>query len=523
MVVAPPDPRLDRQGGSVLSIQGLTKRFWGTLALADVSLELITGKVMALLGQNGAGKSTLIKILAGVYKADAGSIVVDGVELAAGQEPAPLAFIHQDLGLVSAMTVAENIAIVQGYPRVGRIVSWSRVTTRARLVLDSLGLDIDPGILVAELSMAERALVAIARALSNRARFIVLDEPTASLPASDVDRLVAAITRMRAEGIGFLYVTHRVDEVFRLADMVTVLRDGHVVLSRPVLDVGRAALVRAIVGHEVSEGAARPARSGRSSVLRLDGVATHGVQAIDLDVASGEIVGLVGLSGAGQSDVGRVIAGVHPATDGTMTLHGQAYAPRSAADALAAGVGFVAGNRLEESIAAELSVAENLYVNPVVPNGGLLRPRARRVELRTAREALDRFDVRPADPSMPIELHSGGNQQKEVVARWLEAGLRTLVLEEPTAGVDIASKAQIHDLLRSVAQQGGTVIVISSDVDEVTHLCDRVLVFNRGRLVAQLSGDEATAAALTGWAAGAHDGSVTRAVATADEPREGLT
>ncbi|MHB1800751.1 MAG: sugar ABC transporter ATP-binding protein, partial [Actinomycetes bacterium] len=504
-------------------LRGMSKRFWGTVALADVDLELTAGQVMALLGQNGAGKSTLIKILAGVYEADTGSILLDGAEVSAGQEPVPLAFIHQDLGLVPAMSVAENIALVQGYPRTGRLVSWSRVAEQARQVLNSLGLDIDPGMLVAELTMAERALVAITRALSTRAKFVVLDEPTASLPAGDVDRLVDAITRMRTEGIGFLYVTHRVDEVFRLADTVTVLRDGRVVLSEPVASVKRTALVRAIVGHEMSDDVLRPERPVGSSVLRLEAVATDGVAPVDLEVGSGEILGLVGLSGAGQSEIGRVIAGVIAPTRGTMTLHGRPYAPHSPADALAAGVGFVAGNRLEESLASDLSVTENLYVNPLVPQGHLLRPRRRSTELRRASDAIDRFDVRPDNPSMPIGLLSGGNQQKVVVARWLEAGLRTLVLEEPTAGVDIASKAQIHDLLRGVGERGGTVVVVSSDFDEVTALCDRVLVFNRGRLVAELSGQEATATTLTGWAAGVHDRPVAAAMTTTAEPREGLT
>lgn len=523
MVAGPTPLRQDRQSASVLSVRGMSKRFWGTVALADVDLELTAGQVMALLGQNGAGKSTLIKILAGVYEADTGSILLDGAEVSAEQEPAPIAFIHQDLGLVPAMSVAENIALVQGYPRTGPLVSWSRVAEQARQVLSSLGLDIDPEMLVAELTMAERALVAITRALSTRAKFVVLDEPTASLPASDVDRLVDAIARMRAEGIGFLYVTHRVDEVFRLADTVTVLRDGRVVLSEPVVSVKRTALVRAIVGHELNDDVVRPERPVGPSVLRLVGVATDGVAPVDLEVGSGEILGLVGLSGAGQSEIGRVIAGVIAPTHGTMTLHGRPYAPHSPADALAAGAAFVAGNRLEESLASDLSVTENLYVNPLVPHGHLLRPRRRGAELRRASDAIDRFDVRPDNPSMPIELLSGGNQQKVVVARWLEAGLRTLVLEEPTAGVDIASKAQIHDLLRGVGERGGTVVVVSSDFDEVVALCDRVLVFNRGRLVAELSGQEATAATLTGWAAGVHGRPVAAAMTTIAEPREGRT
>jgi len=485
----------------LLSIRSLSKTFWGTRALDDVSIDLSAGQIMALLGQNGAGKSTLIKILAGIYEADAGIIEVDGAELSSKDEDdTSLAFIHQDLGLVPSMSVAENIAIVQGYPRVQGLVSWKRVATRAREVLEALGLKIDPLVLVSELTMAERSLLAIARALSTRAKFIVLDEPTAALPASDVDRLVDSLLQMRSEGIGFLYVTHRIDEVFRIADKVTVLRDGRVVLSEPVSQVNRPVLLQAIVGHEVDESVEHAIRVPGVSILRLNAVATPDVEAVDLDLASGEIVGLVGLSGAGQAEIGRVIAGVRAPTQGTMTLHGHTYSPRSTAQAMANGVGFVAGNRLEESLAATLTVSENLYVNPCIPDGHLLRPRSRSAELRHASSELARYEVRPNNPLMPIELLSGGNQQKVVVARWLVADLQTLVLEEPTAGVDVASKAQIHDLLRSLAGQAGMVVVISSDFEEVAQLCDRVLVFNRGTIVVELSDSELTVGNLVAWA-----------------------
>lgn len=494
---------------SVVAVRGLTKRFWGTRALDGVDLDIAAGKVHALLGQNGAGKSTLIKILAEVYRPDAGTIRLDGADILAAHADSPLAFIHQDLGLVPSMTVAENIALVRGYPRRGNLVSWARVRERASDVLGFLGLSISPDAEVSELTMAERSLVAISRALSAQARFVVLDEPTAALPASDVDRLIAAIERMQAEGIGFLYVTHRIDEVFRIADTVTVLRDGRVVLSSQVAQVSRPDLVRAIVGHEVSEAVAASTEAAGDAVLELRDVCAAGAGPVSLRLSAGEIVGLVGLSGAGQAEIGRAIAGVIPADRGTMTLDGSRYAPRSPAEALACGIGFVAGNRLEESLGTELTVQENLYINPVADGRRVLRPRGRRAERERASAALDRFDVRPRDPSMPIGLLSGGNQQKVVVARWLELGLTKLVLEEPTAGVDVESKAQIHELFRRLAAAAGAMVVVSSDFEEVADLCHRVLVFNRGRLVAELAAEEVHVGALTALATGAADGPAT--------------
>ena len=490
--------------GAALIVRGLTKRFWGTRALDDVSLEVLPGQVRALLGQNGAGKSTLIKILAGVYQADAGTVEVDGADPRAGSA---IAFIHQDRGLAPGMTVAENIALTRGYATGrGGLVSWRRVLEQAREVLDLLELDLDPHADVAELTLAERALVAIARAMSTRASFIVLDEPTAALPASVVDQLIDTIRRLRKEGVGFLYVTHRIDEIFPLADTVTVLRDGRVIMDTTVARVSREQLVRAIVGKDLaaSHKDEAPLRTG-TPLLDLREVIVGGTGPVTMQVARGEIVGLVGLGGAGQNDIGRAIAGVASPTSGSMSLDGRSHTPTSAASALKDGVGFVPGDRLEESLAPELTVQENLYLNPAIPSQRTLRPRSRRREQASARDAIERFDVRPRVPTMPISLLSGGNQQKVVVARWIEAGLRTLVLEEPTAGVDIASKAQIHDVLRGVASDGGAVVVVSSDFDEVAQLCDRVVVFSRGQVATELTGDQVDVSAVTGWATGAID------------------
>lgn len=509
----------------VLQVRGLSKRFLGTVALADVDLDVRGGEVHALLGQNGAGKSTLIKILAGVYEPDAGSIVVGGRTMRPPHGSSQIAFIHQDLGLVADMTVAENVALVAGYPRVRGLVSWGAVRRRAIEALALLGLDVDPDANIATMTAAQRSLVAIARALTADVGLVVLDEPTAALPASDVERLFAALTRLRDRGVGLIYVTHRLDEVFRIADRVTVLRDGRNIATSDVSGTSQAELVRWIVGRELDAPLARARADSAREVLKLTGVTVgRGVGPVSFSVQAGEVVGLVGLTAAGQNEVGRAIFGSERLTDGEIVLNGQAFVPRNPALAIARGVGFVSGSRVEESTAANLTVQENLFINPVALGQSVLRPRRRSAEAARALRVLDRFDVRPRDPDRAIESLSGGNQQKVIVARWLEVGSRLLILEEPTAGVDVGSKADIYRLLAKIPEGGGGVLIISSDFEEVVSICDRALVFNRGLVIAEVPRAELSVAKLTGLSAGGAPSTSSARVSTEARPtlRESL-
>lgn len=486
----------------VLEVRGLSKRFLGTVALDDVDLDVRAGEVHALLGQNGAGKSTLIKILAGVYEPDAGSIVVGGRTMRPPHGSSQIAFIHQDLGLVAGMTVAENVALVAGYPRYKGLISWGAVRRRAVEALALLGLDVDPDANIATLTAAQRSLVAIARALTVDVGLIVLDEPTAALPESDVGKLFAALTRLRNSGVGLIYVTHRLDEVFRIADRVTVLRDGRHIATSTVNDTSQAELVHWIVGRELEAPLARAEADTAREVLQLTDVRVgHHVGPVSFRLHAGEILGLVGLTAAGQNEIGRAIFGSEQFLDGEIILHGQALNPRNSAHAIARGIGFVSGDRVEESTAAELTVQENLFINPVALGQSLLRPRRRSAEAARARQVLDRFDVRPRDPDRIIGSLSGGNQQKVIVARWLEVGSRLLILEEPTAGVDIGSKADIYRLLAKIPEGGG-VLIISSDFEEVVSICDRALVFNRGLIIAEVPRAQLSVATLTALSAG---------------------
>jgi ribose transport system ATP-binding protein len=483
----------------LLGIAGLSKRFAGTQALAEVGLEVVPGEVHALLGENGAGKSTLIKILAGVHRADAGRIELRGRAVDPAAETLPISFIHQDLGLVDTMTVAENVAVLAGYRRRAGLISWRRTRAAAMEALGAVGGGIDPGAKVGTLRAAERSLVAIARALAVATDLLVLDEPTAALPEADVERLLAALRGLRARGLGVIYVTHRLDEVFRIADRVTVLRDGRCVGTRAVAGTRPDELVHLIVGRALGEVFPRPrsAAGSASALLRVDGLVTNGAGPVSIELPPGEILALVGLRGAGHHAVGRAVAGDLPVRAGHLWLGGEPYAPRSPAAAVAAGVGFVSSRRGEEGIAPNLAVRENLFVNPAALARGAWRLLGGAAERGEAALALGRFGVRPREPELPIAKLSGGNQQKVVVARWLEARRRLLVLEEPTFGVDVGAKAEIYRLLDEATAAGGGVLLVSSDFEEVALIAHRALVFDRGRIVAEIPRGELTVQHLT--------------------------
>ncbi|MFJ3877696.1 sugar ABC transporter ATP-binding protein [Streptomyces sp. NPDC090077] len=486
-------------GEPLVRVRGLRKRFGGTLALDSVDLDLYRGGVLALLGPNGAGKSTLIKVLAGVHRADAGEVTVAGRPLGSHGAARQMSFIHQDPGLVEWMTVAENVALGTGYPRRAGLISWRRTRERCEEVLGIVAGHLDPDARIADLAPAERALVAIARALASRAGALVLDEPTATLPAADCDRLFGVLHALRDRGHGILYVTHRLDEVYRVADAFAVLRDGRVVEHGPLAGYSPGRLVRAVAGHEpaVRRPAAPAVRAAGPPLLRLEGVRTGHAGPVGLELRAGEILGMVGLTGAGHRELGRALAGVRPPRGGRVLLDGRPYRPRTVREAVAAGVGFVAGDRQAEGCAPDLTVRENFLANPGaagVPAWRWTSPRRERAE---AAALIDRFSVRPRDGEVPVATLSGGNQQKVMVGRWLRGGLRLLVLEEPTASVDVGAKAVVHRLLDEAAGAGLGVLLVSTDFEEVADLCHRALVFVRGAVGAELSGRDLTVAELT--------------------------
>jgi ribose transport system ATP-binding protein len=487
----------------LLAMSGLVKRFTATLALDRVDFDVRRGEVHALLGQNGAGKSTLIKILAGVYGADAGDIRFDGRVMQPGTDSLPIAFIHQELGLVEWMTVAENVAIQTGYPRsaVG-LISWRRVRGAAADALSILGSDLDPDARISSLPAAERSLVVIGRALAIKSDILVLDEPTAALPEADVERLLQTLRRLRASDIGIIYVTHRLDEVFRIADRVTVLRDGRRVATIPTPETTPADLVQMIVGRSMNDAFVKPAPAADRIVLVVKDAVVDSVGPVSFSVAAGETLGLVGLRGAGHHTIGRAIFGQTPLASGHLLLNGVPIDPQDPAQAMALGIGFVSSRRAEEGVAANLALRENIYMNPAATGKGVLEFLPRALELGETDAALKRFDIKAEGAEQPVATLSGGNQQKVVVARWMEAHVDLLILEEPTIGVDVGSKAEIYHLLQLSLAKGMAVLLISSDFEEVERICHRALVFSRGRVVAEIPRSGLTVAALTASASG---------------------
>lgn len=474
----------------MLEVSNVSKTFGGTRALRGVSLSVRRGEIVALLGENGAGKSTLIKILAGVYSLDEGQIALDGQDASGTLRKLPVAFIHQDLGLIDWMTVAENICLTLGYPRKVGLIDWDAARQRAAKALALLDADIHPDVRVNALSRTDKSLVAIARALAAEAEILILDEPTASLPADEVERLFKALRRLRDRNVGMVYVSHRLDEVFEIGDRVVVLRDGRVAGERRIGETTPEEVILLIVGREPSQIFRRPPQRLGAPRLVLEGMAIGEVGPVDAEVHAGEIVGLVGLRGAGQELVGRALFGRATITDGRALLEGSPLTARSPLEAMRAGVNLVGADRMADSVMPTLSVRENMFVNPCAKDRGpfsYIHPGA---ETAASRDLGAKVGLRPNDPDMAIELLSGGNQQKVVVGRWLHLESKLYIFEDPTAGVDVGAKAEIYRLFDVALQAGASILIVSTDFEEVAKVCHRALVFDRGRVVAELGASD---------------------------------
>ena len=483
----------------LLEFRSVTKIFGGTKALSDVSIDLRKGEILALLGENGAGKSTLIKTLAGIHKADGGDILFKG-EAYSHRPPKPnerqsVAFIHQDLGLIEWMTVGENVGLAQGFSMKSGLIDWRSTDRRAKEALKLVGCDFDPSTRVSQLTRTEKSLVAIARALAVEADVLVLDEPTASLPADEVDRLFDAIRPLKDRGVGMIYVSHRLDEIFRIADRVAVLRDGKLVGQKPVADTKPAELVEMIVGRPADQLFAKANTEAGKPVVTVRDLVCQGTSRISFDVREGELLGLVGLRGAGQELIGRALFGAEPFS-GDVRIHGEVPDLSSPITAMASGVGLIARDRVEESLGMALSIRENTFINPGASGRGFLSFLSPFKEGAMARAIGDSVGLRPNDPDLPIEALSGGNQQKVVVGRWLLTGRKLLVAEDPTAGVDVGAKADIYRLIARALEAGLAVIVVSTDFEEIAHICHRALVFSRGTIVQELAGEALTVQAV---------------------------
>jgi ribose transport system ATP-binding protein len=461
----------------VLRVSGVSKTFPGTQALAGVDLDVRRGEIHALVGANGSGKSTLVKILAGIHKPDAGTVEV----------AADLHVVHQDPAVFPDLSVTDNLAIGRGFETDAiKRIRWRSVRRRTERILERFAIEARPDTRMGALRPAARTMVAIARALQDQEGrhqgVLVLDEPTTSLPDSDTTLLLEALRRYATAGQSMLFVTHELDEVFGFAERVTVLRDGRKVMTAATREIDRDSLVEAIAGRplrQVYPGAAREPEE--APALEVRGLTATVARDVSLSVAPGEIVGLTGLVGSGADEILQCIFGASSPRSGTVTVNGKTVKPGRPKAALAAGAYYVPGER-ERALFSDLSVGRNLSAAEVGRYWGYFGMRRKR-ERRDARATIDRFGIAAASEGQPVELLSGGNQQKVVVARWLRRRPQVLLLEEPTRGVDVGARADIYGLIREAADDGAAVVLVSTDFDELDGLCDRVLVVDDGRIV----------------------------------------
>ena len=490
------------QSGAVpprlLQLEAVRKSFGGVPALKPLNLELQAGEALGLVGENGAGKSTLIKILSGVHAPDGGTIRWRNEEvhfrspheaLAAG-----IATIHQELAFFGPLTVAENLLMGEPWPRHrwGGI-HWSRLYSAAAGRLAEYQIEISPQRLFRELSAAQRQEIAMARALSQKASLLILDEPTASLSEREVEQLFRQLARLRQSRVAMVYVSHRLDEILRLTDQVVVLRDGAVVSHGPTAATTMTGMVRDMVGRPIEQvyPHSRSTRPGEV-LLELDEVSRPGLfDKVTFRLRAGEITGLAGLVGSGRSELARAIYGLYPMSSGAMRLGGQPWAPRHPQASLRAGLIYVPEERKRQGLVLEHSLADSISIgfSDLLTRFGLI-PRAR--EGSRVAEVLEHFTIRAANTSQPIGTLSGGNQQKSLLGRWLSRDPQVLILDEPTRGVDVAAKADIHALIDQLAGQGKAVLLISSELPEVIGMSDRILVMCRGKVAAELEGPNLT-------------------------------
>ena len=489
----------------LLRMTGITKRFPGVLALDDVALEVRAGEIHALVGENGAGKSTLLKILAGAQAPDAGTIALAGepVTLTSPLEAQRrgIVTIYQEFNLVPNQTIAENVFIGREPGRAG-FVDWREMARRTREIAGRLGLDLDPMALVRDLSVAEQQMVEIARALSVESRLIVMDEPTSALSEVEVEKLFAIVGELRSRGISIIFVTHRLEEVIAICDRYTVLRDGRPAGGGAVAGTGVDDIIRLMVGRSVDALFQRRAADGVGEVaLGVTGLTRlrtaqdpHAtvLHDIHLEARRGEILGLAGLVGAGRTELARAIFGADPIDSGAIAIDGRPVTIRSPRDAIRHGIGLVPEDRKQQALFLTLAIRSNISIAAL---DRLTRWQAvvdERAETALVEQFRARLNIRMTGPEQPVSNLSGGNQQKVVLARWLALQPQVLIVDEPTRGIDVGAKAEVHQLLYDMARSGIAVIAISSELPEVMTVSDRIVTMREGRVTGEIARAEAT-------------------------------
>ncbi|MEU4653663.1 sugar ABC transporter ATP-binding protein [Streptomyces sp. NPDC023723] len=484
-----------RQPDELLRIEGIRKTFPGVVALDGVDFELRRGEVHVLLGENGAGKSTLIKTLSGAHTPDAGRILVDGREVringAQDSERLGIATIYQEFNLVPELTVAENIFLGRQPRRFG-MIDRKRMDAEAAVLLARVGVDVSPRTRVRELGIARLQMVEIAKALSLEARVLIMDEPTAVLTSEEVDKLFAIVRRLRADGVGIVFITHHLEEIAALGDRVTVIRDGASVGQVPAATPA-AELVRLMVGRSIEQQYPRERTDGTGEpLLAVEGLTRDGVfHDVGFEVRAGEVVGIAGLVGAGRTEVVRAVFGADPYDRGSVRVGGAPLRGHDVGAALAAGIGLVPEDRKGQGLVLDASVEENLGLVTLgsTARAGLVD---RKAQHAAAARIAGQLGVRMAGLGQHVRTLSGGNQQKVVIGKWLLASTKVLILDEPTRGIDVGAKVEIYQLINELTAAGAAVLMVSSDLPEVLGMSDRVLVMAQGRIAGELAAPQAT-------------------------------
>ncbi|PUB13232.1 sugar ABC transporter ATP-binding protein [Yoonia sediminilitoris] len=491
---------------SVLALDGITKTFPGVKALAEVSLRLFPGKVTALVGENGAGKSTVVKILTGIYQPDGGTILVNGqpttfrVPQAAADHG--VTAIHQETVLFDELSVAENIFLGHAPRGSFGLIDLKTMNSKARQILEEIGAQIDPEHKLKDLGIANKHLVAIARALSIDARVVIMDEPTAALSHKEIEELYELVERLKTQGKAILFISHKFDEIFRIADNYTVFRDGQLIGNGAIADVTEAELVKMMVGRDVSQIFPKRSANPGEVVLKVSDYA-HPTEfdGIGFTLRKGEILGFYGLVGAGRSEFMQSLFGITRASGGTVEIEGAPVQIKSPADAVDSGIVYVPEDRGKQGAILDLPIFQNVTLPSLgrISSKGFLKLAE---EFKLAREYTERLDLRAASLDTPVGNLSGGNQQKVVIAKWLATKPKVIILDEPTKGVDIGSKAAVHEFMAELAAQGLAVVMVSSEIPEVLGMSDRVIVMREGRIAAELAGDDLQPETLVRHAAG---------------------
>ena len=479
----------------LLQMKGITKQFPGVLALDRVSLDVYPGEVLALVGENGAGKSTLMKILSGVYRKDAGEILIDGrpVEIDGPLQSRQLgiSIIYQELSVLNNMNIAENIFVGRERRRNG-LVDKKRQHAEAKALLDRVGLSMDTHTRTGKLSTAQKQMVEVAKALSYNARMIIMDEPTSSLTDKETDMLLGIIRSLRDSGVAVVFISHRMNEIFEIADRIAVMRDGQMVQAVDAKEATEQSIIAAMVGRDVHNLFAKEEAPIGDIALEVKNLSTKDfLKDISFNVRAGEIVGFAGLVGAGRSEVMRAVFGIDPRVSGDIFINGKPVEIRTTVDALKAGMGFVPEDRKEQGLILKMSVLHNTSIAalPSVANGWFLDKKRERA---LASEYVDKLRVKTPSNEQKVMNLSGGNQQKVVIAKWMATHPSVLILDEPTRGIDVGAKKEIHLLMSELVRQGVAIVMISSELPEILGMSDRIYVMHDGRIKGEIARSEAT-------------------------------